>query len=1125
MLTFEKKSIFSRLALYLRNMRLRLSKRFYAALMAAIASVTFTFSVQQAAAAEQMDASASSETETAMAVEASGDKEASEAEESEEIEEEEENREPDSAPEVSVGFNGIIGSSDAFDFLGDIENVGNLDNASQQQAGAQSVSSSASLPSDDLGFTANACAGSIAEALVDVAPPSVPAAIASELKLTTPAKSTSSGSSSSSSDDYSSVADASTVSGSAWNASYGSHISAPAFRSLSSKAPSNFAAANATGSSLVIDTPAGDSVPLLGATEPPAVWIFSFNDGKETHYVENPRSVYDLRVAEGYTEGVITFNPDYSTTLPVQGAFVMTGEKFTIDTNGVNISFAQPLSNYGTSVTVIGNGSIETQGAAAFKSITVGSDAGGDTPIFKIGSQIGVTDNFQVKAGGVLEVGETGHLLLTQKIETEEGSTITLKPGAVIDASNLSHEAATDMQIKFLSFEKTAGGYTTSTEKGFGFLYGAEGLTWNIATTEGTVIVEQGEEGTNGPKLFVGDLSFDIEDGGVVVHEQTDYTVWFQNGGSSPALNDIILFAQSYPPEEQRSSEMSIMANAGETSTVSILVDGQVSEQNVLYVTRGATATLTMEAEGDVPSIGQMKVSDMATLNISNAANVKQATFIGQRIKVNTFGGEEWEPNQFTPMNLLVESASEVTIMADILPYMGRFKGDNFDIYMTKLEYPWINAGQVSFDVGSYNLKGSLILSNESTFDLRKTYSGHYSATLVDRTEQKVTDLTFEEEFVGLTMSGYGAITLDEGSAFLASTFNDDAKLTADGMNVDTSLKKDGETTYKKTVDEYGIPHYEFEETPESLAGYEVNGAVEITSPTGLATITTVNGLDAGNYTIRNKGFKVSNATITVNDKINDYEDYEGDEKNTTISNVLTGDSVINEKANHGTVTLDNKDSNDYVKLWAQEGDIAIANREAANAETVQIGAGRMVSVKNLDQATKLNVSSLLLAEGSEGSYSKIDAELHLSPSATLNVAAADGVGGIDMMGNEVVFDIDYGETALTLSPGDYSQAWAMEKGGKYDLFHNVSAFTMYEGVWPIDYPMTEDTWADDASVFFSNLEKGCFLLCYSGTGEVGGNGGNVGTIYLYSMVPEPTTGTLSLLALAALAARRRRKG
>ena len=1122
-------------------MKLRLSKRFFAALMAAIASVTFTsagtatlgaaaftFSMQQAAAAEQMESSASTETGTAMAVEASEDKEASEAEESEEIEEEEENREPDSAPAVSVGFNGIIGSSDAFDFLGGIENVGNLDNASQQQAGAQSASSSASLPSDDLGFTANAYAGSIAEALVDAAAPSVPAAIASELKLTTPAKSTSSGSSSSSSDDYSSVADASTVSGSAWNASYGSHISAPAFRPLSSKAPSNFAAANGTGSSLVIATPAGDSVPLLGATEPPAGWVFSFEHNGAIDYFTKQTS-YDLVVGDGET-GKITFNNALKDTpLTVEGDFKLSGPAFVIDTNGVSVAFDQPMGNYGTAFTVRDSsaskqGKIIANGAAAFKSLYVESGA------MEINSQIGVLE--QLRVGGIdaiITLNENGRLLLTQQVECE-GGTINLY--GTVDASNLPPAVAAQIGITFVGLDDKL---STSGFLGFEKDEGIDSVTWNLGKAGSTA--KEINVGGNA-KVLVGTSDFQIlstPDNPMphVTLDHTDMRLWFQNGGTLSSVIDVV-----HKASEEAEELVSFLVTGGEVNPedgergdlTEIHVDDQMFAENIIYVARNAGTYIQLigEDSGQIwapystkGSVGQLKCLDGSYTQITSFYHqdnpVTDAAIIGQNVVIKAVRSDDpyqavydtmWCENPtFSPANMIVESTSAGTIYADIKPYFGYFDGvDYWEYDPSQSKY---------YRLGTYDIKGELTVADGFVMDFSiGEGAAMWTYTTIDGVQNEL--------YAHLVVSNAGgAIKLGNGSEFLASTIdNATAALTGDLTNLDTA---------RNTL------------TPEDRN--TVNGTLTISSE-GQATLT-YTGADTSeeggdirsNYTTRNQKFKITNATLTVSDYAPVYDEewplYVRTYSDTTVSNELSGSSVINDKAeSNGSLTLDNTNAPDVDLnlVYAKEGDIIITHKDEVTADTVQIGAGRMVSVENLDQATKLNVSSLLLAEGFKGededhpSYSKIDAELHLSPSATLNVAAADGVGGIDMMGNEVVFDIDYGETALTLSPGDYSQAWAMEKGGKYDLFHNVSAFTMYFDSFPMTDPILEE-YEIDASVFFSNLEEGCFLLCYSGADISGGHGENVGTIYLYSMVPEPTTGTLSLLALAALAARRRRKG
>lgn len=1114
MLTFEIKSISLRLTLYLRNMRLRLSKRFYAALMAAIASVTFTFSVQQAAAAEQVEASASSETETAMAVEAS------EAQEFEGGLAEEENREPDSAPAVSVGFNGIIGSSDAFDFLGGSENVGNLDSASQQQAGAQSASSSASLPSNELGFTANAYADSIAEALEDVAAPSVPAAIASELKLTTPAKSTSSGSSSSSSDDYSSVADASTVSGSAWNASYGSHISAPAFRSLSSKAPGNFAAANGTGSSLVIASPAGDSVPLLGADE--QTWIFYFDNGvgPEPEYFYKEQDAYEFKVDAGKT-GVIKFN-NLKSELEVKGEFKMIGENFTIDTNGVAITFDQPMSNYDTEFTVQDSsadksGKIIANGPAAFKSLYVESGE------MVVNAQIGVTN--QLKIGGAaatLTLNEDAKMILTQQVECD-GGTINLY--GTVDASNLPPAVAAAIGIHFVGLdgkEKDPDGkpYTS------GFL-GAG--TWNLG--------KDGSKATNidvggKAKLLVASSDFQIlstPDNRMphVSLGQTDKRIWFQNGGVLDS------FAEVAGKSEDGQFVSLLLSRTQESAIVEVNVDEQIHNDNVLYVTAGTQALVHL-GWGSVGNVVLMSGSTTSMTPTPNAEfegwpQINMITFIGENVKLQCnedFAEDFPEYHQISPYGITVQAASDAILAADYQSYFGYYIGQGYGTSDPTIHKSTGNT-----------LLGRLTIADGYTFDLRNPDSwtiddwgmlrgipwapniGGYDSI------NDETTLIYEEIVTRLVMSDEGSLVLQDDATFKASTVTNNSLLTEDGTNLDTKriLKVKGEIT-----DTTGLEGLWTQEMDEQKV--QVNGTMELTDN---ATLTALNGKVGedvvNNYTTRNQNFRISGGKVTVTDE-DDRETRTSPA--TTLSNELSGSSVINAKAkSNGSLTLDNTKARgvDLNLVHAQEGDIIITHKDEVTADTVQIAAKRMVAAVKAESFTleatnaTLTVDTLLQAEGgptesSNGTASKVKADVVLLEGATLDVSNALGKGGLDLAGSFTI------QSGAMLSDDDMLAVGAMEIGDKYDLAFNVTSFNERMDELSMDLQNAIDA----SDLFGGQFGKGEYYVCYTGSGSQGqstGNGSNVGTVYLYKATPEPTTGTLSLLALAALAARRRRKG
>ena len=411
-------------------MRLRLSKRFFAALMAAIASVTFTsagtatlgaaaftFSMQQAAAAEQIESSASSNTDTAVTVEASGDKKASDDEESEEVEAEEELLEPDSAPAVSVGANGIVGSSDAGYSPVGAENVGNLDNAPQQQAGAQSVSPSASLPSDDLGFTTNSYADSIAEALADVESPSVPAAIAAELELATPAKPTSSESSSSSNGSDAPLASGSfaPMGTSSWFGSYASNSFAPVSQGLSSS-----------------DLP----ITLLGAASPRnLVWDNHESDNKWSDS-ENWHLDGETGSHVAFTTGDnVTFNNGTTTTTLTEDT---TAGIMTV-TNAANVTVAGDDSLTLDNLLVTGNGTqVDFVGhvtVAGGVRANVGYNNTANTNekvTFENGFSYTGDDTYALVIGKNNQVVFGGNTTLTKNIGYQETAKVILAEGATL---------------------------------------------------------------------------------------------------------------------------------------------------------------------------------------------------------------------------------------------------------------------------------------------------------------------------------------------------------------------------------------------------------------------------------------------------------------------------------------------------------------------------------------------------------------------------------------------------------------------------------------------------------------------------------------------------------------------
>lgn len=196
-----------------------------------------------------------------------------------------------------------------------------------------------------------------------------------------------------------------------------------------------------------------------------------------------------------------------------------------------------------------------------------------------------------------------------------------------------------------------------------------------------------------------------------------------------------------------------------------------------------------------------------------------------------------------------------------------------------------------------------------------------------------------------------------------------------------------------------------------------------------------------------------------------------------------------------------------------------ILNQKASlHIEDLTIKSGTEFNVKDQNNADQLSeVSGTLLATGYQDSV--LDGNLKMLEGSTYDVSASYGDGGLDLRGS-LTFD-----QGAQLSEGDMYWINKMPIGDKYDLAFNVTSLfgSAEESGWTEDGKMIGNP-IDASTIFTGQFWKGEYYICYSGLNQEGGYGGNVGTVYLYHALPEPTTGTLSLLALAALAARRRRK-
>ena len=207
----------------------------------------------------------------------------------------------------------------------------------------------------------------------------------------------------------------------------------------------------------------------------------------------------------------------------------------------------------------------------------------------------------------------------------------------------------------------------------------------------------------------------------------------------------------------------------------------------------------------------------------------------------------------------------------------------------------------------------------------------------------------------------------------------------------------------------------------------------------------------------------------------------------------------------NGKVTVDNNS--------AEGGVLELLNASSVNISDLTIGANDTLDLNDGTNKGTAAVSGTMKAGGTSAAPSKLDGNLTMNSGSTYDVSASGGIGGLNLTGALTI------QTGAQLSADDLAGVLDLGWFGMYDLAFGVTDMSSFG---------TEVDWSKgvDATTVFGTEALGGrteeFYIRYSQT-EMGGNGNNVGAVYIYR-IPEPATGTLSLLALCALAGRRRRK-
>lgn len=297
----------------------------------------------------------------------------------------------------------------------------------------------------------------------------------------------------------------------------------------------------------------------------------------------------------------------------------------------------------------------------------------------------------------------------------------------------------------------------------------------------------------------------------------------------------------------------------------------------------------------------------------------------------------------------------------------------------------------------------------------------------------------------------------------------------------------------------------------------------------GIAVVGTEEGTPAtvkahtsrGRYSVGSGNFAVTNALVAKTA-----------EGAMTVANKL--DNVQLQNSSAGTLTVTNS-ANRLTGLQATAGDIAVHNSSALSLNVLEIANNQTVSAYTGSTANPAQLASVQVSQLADfGSGAVLNANLELGANSILNMDGAMTLNGSLTLGSGTV-----------LAGTVYEQLFAAQAGESVLLMSGVTSVTladasMTESLTLNGRVLAENCFANGPAGTYLVYEQGNLSLLvnsplnpddmqtinlpqFSSYGDVA-RYGSVATPMALTLVPEPTTATLSMLALAALAARRRRR-
>ncbi|MDO4953574.1 MAG: LamG-like jellyroll fold domain-containing protein [Akkermansia sp.] len=362
-----------------------------------------------------------------------------------------------------------------------------------------------------------------------------------------------------------------------------------------------------------------------------------------------------------------------------------------------------------------------------------------------------------------------------------------------------------------------------------------------------------------------------------------------------------------------------------------------------------------------------------------------------------------------------------------------------------------------------------------------------------------------------------GTLYIDGAYSNLNITVTDSGTISGYTTPAEVTIVPEAEVTFEEGI----------EDTNNGVTFSSSEGGVVVKNTDGPA------GGEAFKYTIDQTSAQVTADVLRVNS-----------EEDVTIANQLDVTTIVNEAADgESTLKLTHSSAAENVEnVRAIRGDIAFANvEEEASIELKEltIGTNKTVGFNTSEnvfdethEATVV-IAAATAPEAQDGGVlnvlegATLNANLVMEAGSTLDVSYAQDSHGLIMGSSVTLKEGVLLQDSLHVGPSQDMNAFLFDyfKGEGapeyYYLYDSVEELYIQQGAEVKRFTQLDFVnWRNfdmDASRVFTELDENTYALVYNWD-PIHKN------VVALRLLPEPTTGTLSLLALCALAARRRRK-